>query len=144
MSITANQLIKKRPIGVTSSESIRGAASIMSRENVGLLVILEGGRIAGVVSERDVMRAVASGSDLSAPVISIASRQVITINEDDDIYKAAELMHGNNIRHLVVVGKDGSLKGVISIRDVVGETIRLRTIAESRSPRQEELAPHTD
>ncbi len=107
-------------------------------------MVLDGGKIAGVVSERDVMRAVASGADLNAPVISIASRQVITINEDDDIYKAAELMHGNNIRHLVVVGKDGSLKGVISIRDVVGETIRLRTIAESRAPRQEELAPHTD
>ena len=125
MSITANQLIKKRPIGVPSNESIRNAASLMSKENVGLLVVLEGGKIAGVVSERDVMKAVASGADLNAPVISIASRRVITINEDDDIYKAAELMHGNNIRHLVVIGKDGSLKGVISIRDVVGEPIRL-------------------
>jgi len=144
MSITTKQIIKKQPIGIAPNKSIREAASLMAKENIGLLVILDGNKVIGVVSERDVMKAVASGANLDDPVISIASKRVITINEDENIYKAAELMHGNNVRHLVVMGRDGSLRGVISIRDVVGETVRLRTLAESTVPNQEEPSPHTD
>ena len=103
---------------------------------MGLLVIVNNaGKPIGVISERDVIRALASGKDLNARVTEVGTvGRLITISPRDSIYKAALLMNDNKIRHLVVMDGD-KLRGVISIRDIISEegvVSRLAELAEAR------------
>lgn len=110
--------------------TIREAASSLRRFNIGLLVVVDKAdptRVVGVVSERDIVRAVAEGVDLSKPVAEIMAKNVVTVDVEDPLRKAVELMRTHNIRHLVVL-KDGKLYGVLSIRDLVYEDHALKVI----------------
>ncbi|MFP3259021.1 MAG: CBS domain-containing protein [Caldivirga sp.] len=146
MSIKVSQLIRRGVITVDASSTIRDAARVMADNNIGLLVVMDRGRMVGVVSERDVVRAVARGVDLSEPVINISTREVITIGVGASLYEAADLMHKSNIRHLVVVDESRNPVGVLSVRDVVGEVTRLRILAEQGAlgAIEEQPIPHTD
>ncbi|WP_291999168.1 CBS domain-containing protein [Caldivirga sp.] len=146
MPVKVNQLMRRGLIFVDASTPIRDAAKVMTNDKVGLLVVTNGGKMIGVVSERDIMRAVADGVNLSEPVERITTRNVVTINPDSTLYEAAELMHRFNIRHLVVVDEVGNPIGVLSVRDVVAEPVRLRILAEhsSVSSVEEQPIPHTD
>jgi CBS domain-containing protein len=136
MSITVDKLIKREPIVISENATVRDAVNLMARENVGLLVIVNNaGKPIGVISERDVIRALASGKDLNARVTEVGMvGRLITISPRDSIYKAALLMNDNKIRHLVVMDGD-KLRGVISIRDIINEeriVSRLAELAEAR------------
>ena len=118
-------------VKATPDISIKDAAKILKEKNIGLLVLVDGkdpDRVIGVVSERDLVRAVAEGIDMSRPVWDIATRSVVTIDVDEPLSKAADLMRRHNIRHLVVT-KDGRLYGVLSIKDLVYEENALKVIA---------------
>jgi len=111
--------------------SIKEAAKMLKEHNIGLLVLVDKedqSRAVGVVSERDLVRAVAEGVDPSRPVWDVATRSVISVEADDPLSKAVELMRRHNIRHVVVV-KDGRLYGVLSIKDLVYEDSALKVIA---------------
>ncbi|MGC9137205.1 CBS domain-containing protein [Caldivirga sp.] len=146
MPVKVNQLMRGGLISVDASTPIRDAAKVMTNDKVGLLVVTNGGKMIGVVSERDIMRAVANGMNLSEPVERITTRNVVTITSGSTLYEAAELMHRFNIRHLVVVDEVGNPIGVLSVRDVVAEPVRLRILAEhnSVSSVEEQPIPHTD
>ena len=136
MSITVDKLIKREPIVISENATVRDAVNLMARENVGLLVIVNNaGKPIGVISERDVIRALASGKDLNARVAEVGMvGRLITISPRDSIYKAALIMNDNKIRHLVVMDGD-KLRGVISIRDIINEeriVSRLAELAEAR------------
>jgi CBS domain-containing protein len=136
MSITVDKIIKREPIVISENATIRDAVNLMAKENVGLLVIVNNtGKPIGVISERDIIRALASGKDLNARVTEVGTvGRLITISPRDSIYKAALLMNDNKIRHLVVMDGD-KLRGVISIRDIISEervVSRLAELAEAR------------
>jgi len=99
------------------TDSIRDAAKIMDAKNIGsLLVIDEDGRTK-IITERDVVKAVADGKeddDLQAHAIS----PLITISEDAMLGDAAQLMLSRNIRRLAVINEAGQISGIISIRDI--------------------------
>ncbi|MEZ0248272.1 MAG: CBS domain-containing protein [Thermoproteus sp.] len=110
---------------------IREAARMLRENNIGLLVLVDDSdplKVVGVVSERDLVRAVAEGLDLNRPVWDIATKSVIFVDVDDPLSKAADLMRRHNIRHIVVT-KEGKLYGVLSIRDLIYEDHALKTIA---------------
>lgn len=116
-------LVKKSPITIEESASIRWAARVMADNKVGLLVIVDPfdkGKVKAVVSERDIVRAVAKGLNLDDSVMTIATRDVITADVNDRVDEAALLMSKHGIRHLVLT-KEGKLYGVVSMRDLVGE-----------------------
>ena len=87
---------------------------------VGAVVILEGEgqSIAAILTERDVMRAVAAGKDGNAPVSEWMTRHPDTIEPDDTTDHAASLMIHGGFRHLPVV-EEGKVVGILSIRDLV-------------------------
>ena len=96
----------------------------MARYEVGALVVVnpsEGGKPVAVISERDVIKALAMMMPLSTPVEAFMSTRLISIRPDEDVAKAADLMINHNIRHLVVANPDGSLMGMVSIRDILRE-----------------------
>ena len=100
--------------------TLREAAEAMMADDVGLLVVVDPGGVRGVISERDVMRAVADDLDLDDErVLDTASTDVISVEEDASILEAARTMAGAGIRHLAV-RRRGVTTGVVSIRDVLG------------------------
>ena len=110
------------PATVTESraDSLRAAAARMWRQQTGSLLISERGRLAGIITERDLLRAVALGADLETSTVDEAmSTEVFTVPPDMPLHEAAREMAARWIRHLPVV-QDGELLGVISMRDITG------------------------
>jgi len=105
--------------------TIRQAAEVFAREKIGLLVIA--GTVSpvsaqAVISERDIVRAVAKGTALTASLESVATKKLVSVKRSDRASKAVRLMMDNGIRHLVVENDDGTLFGVLSIRDFFRES----------------------
>lgn len=100
------------------SATLRDAASRMWKQQTGSLVITADTEILGIITERDIMKAVARGDDLDAtPVSAVMTRAVLTVAPDTSIAEAAQHMATRWIRHLPVVG-DGELLGMLSQRDL--------------------------
>ena len=100
------------------AESLRNAAAVMWKRQTGSLLIMNGDDVAGIVTERDLMKAVARGDDLDAtPVSAVMTRQVLTVAPDTSIAEAARHMATRWIRHLPVVS-EGQLVGMVSQRDL--------------------------
>lgn len=102
--------------------SLADAAALLRDRNVGALVVSpDGATIAGLVSERDVVRAAAAhgASALGRAVSSVMSAKVTTCRPTDSVPRLMELMTEHRIRHLPVVDDSGLLCGIVSIGDVV-------------------------
>ena len=100
----------------------------MADRGVGAVVVLEGQALAAILTERDVMKAVAAGSDGSAPVADWMTRHPETIEPEDSTDHAASLMIHGGFRHLPVLD-EGRVTGIVSIRDL------MRVALEDSSPR---------
>ena len=117
-------LVRRSPVTVSGTSTIKQAAEVFARERIGLLVVassISPVTATAVVSERDIVRAVAAGTPLTAQLESVATKKLVRVRRSDMPSKAVKLMMENNIRHLVVENDDGSLFGVLSIRDFFRE-----------------------
>ena len=107
MSFTkVKDLIKKPLITIDKSCTIKEAINVMARENIGFLVITDRNELFGVISERDIIKALAKGIDINESIEKIAIRNVITIKDSEPLWYAAKLMSQYKIRHLVVVNSE--------------------------------------
>ncbi len=111
-------------ISVSPDDSVERAAEILAEKGIGAILAMEGDRIAGVLSERDIVRAIGTkGTDsLKGPVSALMTEKVITCTRKDTIASVMGLMTDKRIRHVPVV-ENGALLGIISIGDVVKERI---------------------
>jgi CBS domain-containing protein len=106
---------------IEPTADLTAAAKLLTANRIGAVVIRgAGGRLAGILSERDIMRALAEhGADsLALPVGQVMTRNVETCGEDDTVASIMERMTVGKFRHLPVIAK-GKLIGLISIGDVV-------------------------
>jgi CBS domain-containing protein len=106
----------------TPSQSLTDAAKLMKQEDVGSVPVVDGERLVGVLTDRDiVVRGIADGSDPNAVKVGdIASHDVVTVRPDDDLDEALRLMAQHQVRRLPVVD-DGQLVGVVAQADVALE-----------------------
>jgi MHS family proline/betaine transporter-like MFS transporter len=116
-----NELVRRKPITISGEATIYDVVKIMAEQNIGFLVVVENGRMVGVLSERDVVRSLAERGNLSVKVSDICKRDIITLQADATLEEAAEKMGKHGIRHIVVVNKSGELIGVVSVRDLIQE-----------------------
>lgn len=124
--------VKSKVVTAYPHTPIREVARLMHEKRVGLVVLVspdEVDRVVGVVSERDVVRAVAREVDLDTPCDLIATKNVITLDYGESVGKAAEVFKKYGIRHIVVT-KGEKLYGVLSIRDVIRDEAILRELAQ--------------
>ena len=94
---------------------------VLAERNVGAAVVCEGDRLAGIVSERDVVRHLhqRGASLLEAPVSEIMTTVVATCRLEDDVQTLSRTMTERRIRHIPVVDDQERLTGIVSIGDVV-------------------------
>ena len=104
----------------SSDDSLLNIAEILRKHRIGCIVLDDGKGIAGIVSERDLVRAIAEfGADiLNSPVSKCMTKKVITCRKSDTINAIMASMTDGRFRHMPVV-EDGKLIGLISIGDVV-------------------------
>lgn len=124
MTTVAEVLKRKGHIvaSILPSETIRTAARALTERRIGALVVCDRrGRLAGILSERDIVRAVAmNGADaLDFPVEDLMTRQVKTCRPEDTIKDLMRMMTLRRHRHVPVCNEAGDLAGVISIGDAV-------------------------
>ena len=112
-------LVQRGTVTVPPAATLRDAAVVMEREEVGAVVVVAEGRAAGVLSERDIVRAVANGEDVDdVRADDVMAVDVVTIGLDATVTEAADVMEAGNIRHLPVTDDD-KVVGMVSIRDVL-------------------------
>ncbi|WP_137388922.1 CBS domain-containing protein [Rhodoligotrophos defluvii] len=122
--MTVAAILKQKGRDVITSEvtaTVHEVAKRLAHWRIGALLILdEGGDIVGIVSERDIVHALAErgAAILSEPIARIMISNVITCSPDDSVARLMEVMTENRVRHLPVV-TNGRLEGIISIGDVV-------------------------
>lgn len=115
--MNVGQLISKNLVTLPINSTIKDVADLMMKEGVGSVVIKDGEKIVGIVTERDIVKAVHQGLPYDSSANKIASTDLIRVDYNKSVYDAFFLMTKNNIRHLIVE-KDGKCVGVVSIRDV--------------------------
>ncbi len=115
---TIAEVMNKSVVTVDPTSSIGEAAEKMIEAGVGAVVVMEDmARIVGIITERDLMRAVAQRARAAeARVRQWMTESVVTIEPDTEIKDAAKMMFERNFRHLPVVNKEGRLMGIASLR----------------------------
>jgi CBS domain-containing protein len=108
----------------TGDTSVAEAADAMVRAKVGSVVVMEGTWLTGILTERDVLRAAASGQDLNASLVSRwMTKDPMSASPDMSLDEAAQVMLLNGFRHLPVV-EGREVRGVVSIRDLLAARIK--------------------
>ena len=115
----------------TPDAAVSELISLLASRKIGALVVLDGESVAGIVSERDVVRCLHEGgaSILDGTVGSLMTAAVHTCGLGDDIDSVANTMTERRIRHMPVI-EDGALVGIVSIGDVVSS--RMRQLEQDR------------
>jgi CBS domain-containing protein len=100
--------------------SVQQAAQVMNEHQVGCLVVTHLGRVAGIFTERDVLRRVVAErrDPASTPVEEVMSREVVCAQPQTDLDEARAVFKNRRIRHLPVVDDEGGLVGLVSIGDL--------------------------
>ena len=129
MAKTVREVMTSNPCSIDADKSVAYAAKMMRDEDVGIAPIVEGERLVGVLTDRDIaVRVVAEGRDPEqVKVTEVASRDLVTLDPQQDLDEALRLMARHQVRRLPVVEEDGRLAGVIAQADVAKEAGDKRT-----------------
>ena len=141
--MSAGKLCHRVVATATPEETVAVAARRMSRNDVGALVVVEGGgsnRPVGVMTDRDItIRCVAVGVDPErTPIATVMSQPVLSVGQDTEIEDALRSMTKNGVRRLVVTGPGDHLCGILTLDDVLEliarEVASIRLVLERQRP----------
>ena len=120
MAQDIRDVMTPNPASVSEKDSVKRAAEIMKREDAGVVPVVDGRKIIGIVTDRDiVVRVIAEGKDCAnAKVSDVMSRQVRTVKEDTPITEVLQLMSREQIRRVPVTNANNELVGIVSIGDI--------------------------
>jgi len=124
-----SDVMTPNPRTIEPSTPIVEAARLMAQEDIGPVPIVEGERVVGILTDRDVAtRVVAEGKDPQTTTAGeIASKQLVTIDPDQDLEEAARLMAQHQVRRLPVCEEDGRLVGIVAQADIAAEAPEQQT-----------------
>ena len=130
MAVTLRDFMTSEDVLTIAAETTLGeAARLMRNRNVGAAVVVDGQRIAGIFTERDLLRAIAdSRHPDQGQVQSYMTPDPLTLPSDHSPSEAAQIMTERRFRHIPVVDGD-VLVGIVSIRDLVGAGLQMTSDA---------------
>src|SRR6202161_4103832 len=134
---TVSQLLRGKGnqiFSVAPTDSVLQAIEIMATRHVGALLVMDQGRLIGIISERDYARKVIlkNRSSHDTPVSNIMTAPPVTVAPEETVYRCMEIMTEKRFRHLPVV-KQGEVLGMLSIGDLV------KAVIEDQNQRIEQL-----
>ncbi len=120
MAQSIRELMTENPRTVTVDGTIAEAARLMRDEDTGVVPIVEGEKLVGVITDRDIaVKIVAQGRDAQSTTVSqVASKNLVTIDPQQELGEALRLMASHQVRRLPVVEEDGKLVGIVSQADI--------------------------
>ena len=128
-ALTVGELAHPRPVSTSPDSPVAEAAAAMVREKVGSALVMQGPFLAGILTERDVLRAAASATDLTTVLVSAwMTKDPQSAEPGTTIEDAAQMMLANGFRHLPIM-EGRQVHGVVSLRDLFAARI-------SRPPQQ--------
>jgi CBS domain-containing protein len=125
---TVESIMARNLLTVTPETSLTEAARQMEARGVGAVLVMAGAQLAGILTERDILRAVAKGDIATATVDAWMTRDPETVEPSETTAQAATLMIHGGFRHLPVLDA-GEPVGIVSIRDL------MRFVVDDTSPR---------
>ena len=118
MARTVSSLMTPHPTVVEVTDTLHAVAQTMAQQDVGALIVAEDGAVVGIVTDRDlVVRGLAAGIGLDAPVGQLASEELVTVGPDDDVAEVVHLMRERALRRVPVVEGDLAV-GIVTIGDL--------------------------
>ena len=118
--MTVSDLMTAAAVTDAPDDTLAEASARMWQQQTGSLLIMEGDKLNGIVTERDVLRVVAEGKDPKATTVrEIMTTELVTVSPNESIKGAAEIMFEKWFRHLPVVTDDGKVVGILSLRDLL-------------------------
>lgn len=130
--VTIREVMTREYVGVSESDTVRGAVELMHEEGTGSVIVLRGNDPIGIVTESDVLELVADGSDPDTTDVStVMSRPVVSMAGDRSLSDAARAMTQQGIRRLLVT-ENGDLVGVLTERDVISVSASLSSVSSVR------------
>lgn len=137
-----NQLMTRDVRTVTPDSSVQDAAKIMADVNCGAVPVVQGDKVVGVITDRDiVLRSVTKGGDPKTDKVSTCmTADVITVGPDTDAHEAANLMANRQIRRLPVV-ENGRLSGIVALGDMATVNIHVNEAGDALSQISEPSSP---
>lgn len=115
-----SDIMTKAALTDAADDTLAEASAKMWQQQTGSLLVMEGGELAGIVTERDVLRVVAEGHDpKSVSLRDVMTKDPVTVAQDTGLRDAAQIMFDRWFRHLPVVSGSGEVVGIISLRDLV-------------------------
>lgn len=108
-------------ISIAPDASIGDAARLLAEHRIGAVIVMDGATVAGILSERDIVRGLAQAVDVcsTAKVRDLMTPEVFVCHEDDTVEQLMVTMTTKRIRHLPVMGNAGKVLGIVTIGDVV-------------------------
>jgi CBS domain-containing protein len=122
-----HDIMTRDPSCVTPDATVREAAQLMKRDDVGIVPVIDGQSnktLVGVISDRDIaIRCVADGRDSSVRVRDcMTASKVATCRENEDVDRAMDAMRTEQVRRIPIVDERGSLVGIVAQADIVRKT----------------------
>ncbi|MGH2755791.1 MAG: CBS domain-containing protein [Actinomycetota bacterium] len=118
--MTVEDVMTAAAVTDAADDTLAEASAHMWQQQTGSLLIMDGDKLQGIVTERDVLRVVAEGKDPKATTVrEIMTTEVVTVSPTESIKGAAEIMFDKWFRHLPVVTEQGKVVGILSLRDLL-------------------------
>ncbi|MFY9587509.1 MAG: CBS domain-containing protein [Actinomycetota bacterium] len=120
------EIMRTDVIDVEPAETLQAAAQAMKEGKISSVLVTEDGYLIGILTERDMVKAVAEGIDTeNVHVRDYMTPTPVAVNPDTSVEEAVQIMLEHSFRHLPVVDGERELKGVVSIRDLAKAGIKL-------------------
>jgi len=116
----------RQVVAVAPQDSVASISRTLAQHRIGAVLVIErDGTVSGIVSERDIVRALAGGGEATLRMTAgqLMTRVLYTLTPDSEVQEGLRLMTDRRVRHLPVLQKDGRLAGMVSIGDLVKHRI---------------------
>jgi CBS domain-containing protein len=118
--MSLQRFTRKQVATIATDASARQAAELMRERHVGAIIVTEGGRPVGMVTDRDLaLRVVAANRDPNVPVAEVVSRKLLTLAVADTIDQALFTMRREGVRRVPIVDREGSIVGMVTLDDLL-------------------------
>jgi len=118
--MNVESLMTREVAVVSPTDSVRSAADVLKRLNIGSAPVCNGRSLVGMITDRDIaVRAVADGRDpLNTPVEQVMTRDVVYCFEDQDVQEVADAMSASQVRRMPILNRQHELVGIVSLGDL--------------------------